>query len=194
MFPRASPIPIDLLQTINFEKSYHPTCHCPTPPPGSSRDPAYWSFYHGICPHNYPTGLYKFSKNILVVDQDDPSLLHWLQLDSTLPIFSYLSELEQLVYEEFHSFLHFPIVMCKFQRSPKSIDLIVKIFGMAHGVVPVTSSVTLSHVEDIDIDNDSDMKKSWKAQIFFAIRYSLKKNYFDAFLSIHSYLDSFEQY
>ena len=65
---------------------------------------------------------------------------------------------------------------------------------MAHGVVHVPTSVTLTHVEDIDIDNDTDMRKSWKAQIFSAIRYSLKINYFDAFLSIHTILDSFEQY
>ena len=84
--------------------------------------------------------------------------------------------------------------MFNFKRFPKSIDLRVKVFGMAHGVAPVTSTVTLSHVEHTDIDNDSDIKNLWKSKIFFSIRLALKKDYFDAFLSIHSYLDSFDKY
>ena len=128
------------------------------------------------------------------MDQDDPSLLQWLQQDSTLGILAYLSDLEYMVYDEFHSFLHYPIVMFNFKRFLKSIDIQVKVFGMGHGVTPVTATVTLSHVQHVDIDNNPDIKDLWKSQIFFSIRCALKRDYFDAFLSIHSYLDSFNNY
>ena len=190
VFPRQVPIPIDWLQIENFEHCYHPLCKCELPPSGSTVDPAIWSFYHGICPHNYPIGLYKFAQNILVADLEDIDLLRWLQDDSNLGLFSYLSDLEYFVYEEFHTFLHNPIVMYKFRKFLNYIDLRVKVFGMGHGVVPVTATVTLSNVLEFDSDIDSDIKHTWKSQIFFAIRCALKRDYFDSFVSIHSHLDS----
>ena len=129
-----------------------------------------------------------------MVDQDDPLMLQWLQQESTIGLLSYLSDLEYMVFSEFHDFLHFPIVMYNFKRFLKSIDIRVKVFGMGHGVVPVTATGTLSHVQDIDIDRDIDTKNLWKSQIFFAVRCALKRDYFDHFLSIHSYLDSFDNY
>ena len=184
------PIPVEWLQTKNIEKSYHPLCLCASPPSGSSRDPAIWTFYNGFCPHNYPYGLYRFAQNILVVDQDDPILLNWLQENSTLGLLAYLSDLEYMVFNEFNTFLYYPIVMFNFRRFSKSIDLKVKVFGMGHGVAPVTATVTLTNVHNADIDSDSDIKDLWKSQIFFAVRCALKRDYFDAFLSIHSHLDS----
>ena len=194
VFPRQVPIPVDWLQTENIEKSYHPICQCASPPSGSSRDPAIWAFYNGICPKNYPIGLYKFAQNILVVDQDDPSLLQWLQKDSTLGLLAYLSDLKYMIYNEFHTFLHYPIVMYKFKRFSKSIDLKVKVFGMGHGIAPVSATVTLANVQNTDIDSDIDTKNNWKNQIFFSVRCALKRDYFDAFVSIHTFLDSFNSY
>ena len=195
VFPCQVPIPVNWLESKNIENSYHPTCHYVSPPSGSSRDPAVWTFYHGLCPKNYPIGLYKFAQNILIVDLDDPVLLSWLQEQeiSNLGLFSYLSDLEYLVYEEFHSFLHYPIVMFNFKRFARSIDLKVKVFGMGHGVVPVTSTTTLTNVQITDIDSDTDTKSNWKNQIFFSVRCALKRDYFDAFVSIHTFLDSMKE-
>ena len=95
-----------------------------------------------------------------------------------------------MVYEEFHSFLHFPIVMFQFKRFANSIDLRVKVFGMAHGVMPVTAITTLSNVHQFDIDS----KTAWKNQIFFSIRSALKREYFDKFITVHTSLDSFKNY
>ena len=185
---------MDWLETKNIEKCYHPYCQCESPPSGSSRDLAVWTFYHGICPKNYPYGLYRFAQNILVADLDDPGLVQWLQKDTNLGLFSYLSHLQYLVYDEFHMFLHYPIVMFNFKRFSKSIDLKVKVFGMGHGAVPVISTTTLANVQQTDIDSDIDTRNTWRNQIFFSIRCALKCDYFDAFLSIHTHLDSLKNY
>ena len=99
-----------------------------------------------------------------------------------------------MVFDEFNMFLHYPIVIFNFKRFLKSIDLRVKVFGMGHGVAPVTATVTLSHIQHVDIDNDKDTRDLWKDQIFFSVRCALKRDYFDSFMSIHSYLDSFKSY
>ena len=190
VFPRQVPIPVEWLESKNIEFSYHPSCHCEVPPPGSTIDPAVWSFYHGVCPKNYPYGLYRFAQNILVADLDDIELLNWLQKDSNLGLFSYLSDLEYLVWNEFNTFLHYPIVIFNFVRYTRSIDLNVKIFGMGHGVAPVTAAVTLANVHQVNIDYDTDIKNLWKDQIFFSIRCAMKRDYFDTFVSIHTFLDS----
>ena len=185
---------MEWLELKNIENCYHPSCQCILPPSGSTRDPAVWCFYNGICPHHYPYGLYRFAQNILVADLHDIYLLKWLQEDFNLGLFSYLSDLEYMVYEEFHSFLHFPIVMFHFKRFSKSIDLRVKIFGMAHGVMPVTATTTLSNVHQSDIDSDIDTKTTWRNQIFFSIRSALKREYFDKFITVYTSLDTFKNY
>ena len=131
-----------------------------------------------------------------MADLDDPDLLVWLQKDSNLPLFSYLSDLEYLVYDECHTFLWYPIVMFHFKRYSKTtssdIDLRVKVIGLGHGVVPMTATTTLANVQQTVID--SDTRDTWRSQIFFAIRCALKRDYFDTFISIHSTLDSFKNY
>ena len=192
------PIPVEWLQTKNIRNAYHPSCDitCKSPPPGSARDPVVWAYYQGVCTKNYPYGLHFSAQNILVADLDDPDLLVWLQKDSNLPLFSYLSDLEYLVYDEFHMFLWYPIVMFHFKRYSKTtssgIDLRVKVIGLGHGVVPVTATTTLANVQQTVID--SDTRDTWRMQIFFAIRCALKRDYFDTFISIHSTLDSFKNY
>ena len=84
--------------------------------------------------------------------------------------------------------------MFNFRRFSKSIDLKVKVFGMGHGVVPVTSTTTLTNIQYTDIDSDIDTRNNWKNQIFFSVRCVLKHDYFDAFVSIHTFLDSFKNY
>ena len=185
---------MEWLELKNVENAYHPSCHCILPPSGSTRDPAVWCFYNGICPHHYPFGLYRFAQNILVADLHDIPLLKWLQEDFNLGLFSYLSDLEYMVYEEFHSFLHYPIVMFQFKRFSGSIDLRVKTFGMAHGVMPVTCTTTLSNIHQSDIDSDIDTKTTWRNQIFFSIRSALKREYFDKFITVHTHLDTFKNY
>ena len=200
IFPRQVPIPVDWLQTKDIENAYHPSCQitCKSPPPGSTRDPAVWAYYHGVCPKSYPYGLYQFAQNIVIADLEDPELLHWLQEDCNLGLFSYLSDLEYLVYEEFHTFLWYPIVMFHFKRYSKNassgIDQRVKVIGLGHGVVPVTATTTLANIQQTNIDYDTDTRNNWRNQIFFSIRCALKRDYFDAFLSIHSFLDSFKNY
>ena len=73
-----------------------------------------------------------------------------------------------MVYEEFNTFLHYPIVMFYFKRFSKSIDLRVKTFGMGHGVMPVTATTTLANVQSVDFDSDIDAKTTWRNQIFFS--------------------------
>ena len=194
VFPRQVPIPVEWLELKNVENSYHPSCQCILPPSGSTRDPAVWCFYNGICPHHYPYDLYRFAQNILVADLYDIYLLQWLQEDFNLGLFSYLLDLEYMVYEEFHPILHYPIVMFHFKRISKSIDLRVKIFGMAHGVMPVTATTTLTNVHQSDIDSDIDTKTTWRNQIFFSIRCALKREYFDKFITVHTFLDTFKNY
>ena len=53
------------------------------------------------------------------VDLDDIELLNWLQKDSNLGLFSYLSDLEYMVWNEFNTFLHYPIVIFNFVRYTK---------------------------------------------------------------------------
>ena len=88
--------------------------------------------------------------------------------------------------------------MFHFKRYSKNassgIDLRVKVIGLGHGVVPVTATTTLANVQQTDIDSDIDTRNTWRNQIFFSIRCALKHDYFDAFLSIHSFLDSFKNY
>ena len=85
--------------------------------------------------------------------------------------------------------------MFNFRRFLKTIDLKVKVFGMGHGVAPVTATVTLSHVQDmLTLTRTQTSKTSGKAKFSSAVRCALKRDYFDAFLSIHSYLDSFNNY
>ena len=195
VFPQQVPIPVEWLQAKNIEEAYHPLCHvkCEYPPPGSARDPAVWTYYHGICPKNYPYGLYHSAQYILVADLDDLELLQWLHNDSNLALFSFLSDLEYLVYDEFHTFLHFPIVMFHFKRYSKSynaaIDLRVKVFGMGHGVMPITTTTTLVDISNISID--SEVTTTWRQQLFFSIRSVLKHDYFDKFLTVHTILESF---
>ena len=114
VFPRQVRIPVNWLQTENMEKAYHPNCQCKSPPSGSTRDPAIWVSYNGICPKNYPVGLYKHAQNILIADLVDPGLINWLQEDFNSSLFSYLSDLEYIVYHEFNTFLHYPIVYVQF--------------------------------------------------------------------------------
>ena len=61
---------------------------------------------------------------------------------------------------------------------------------MGHGVAPVTATVTLANIQQVDIDYDTDIKNLWRDQIFFSIRCAMKHDYFDAFVSIHNFLDS----
>ena len=194
VFPRQVPIPVDWLELKNLEKSYHPSCQCILPPSGSTRDPAVWCFYNGICPHHYPYGLHRFAQNILVADLYDMHLIQWLQEDFNLGLFSYLSDLEYMIYEEFNMFLHYPIVMFYFKRFSTSIDLRVKIFGMGHGVMPVTATTTLANIHSVDFDSDIDTKTTMRNQIFFSIRCALKREYFDKFITVHTFLDSFKDY
>ena len=61
------------------------------------------AWYLGICPYNYPYGLYKYAQNILIVDLDDKYLMNWLQDTHKFEIMSYLTDLEYFVYDEFSS-------------------------------------------------------------------------------------------
>ena len=122
------------------------------------------------------------------------TLIQWIQEDFNLGLFSYLSDLEYMVYEEFNTFLHYPIVMFYFKRFSKSIDLRVKTFGMGHGVMPVTATTTLANIQSVDFDSDIDTKTTWRNQIFFSIRCALKHEYFDKFVTVHTFLDTFKDY
>ena len=196
VFPRQVPIPIDWLETKNITNAFHPCCNCYIPPPGSARDPVIQLWYHGICPSKYPYGLYNSTQNILLADLEDPELLHWLQNDSHLGLFSFLSDLEWYIYNEFNNYLWYPIVIFYFKRFTNSftsdIDLRVKVFGMGHGIVPVTATTTLSDVQTFL--QDQDLKDIWRKQVFFSIRCAMKSDYFDKFITIHDYLDTFKNY
>ena len=110
VFPRQVPIPTDWLDTKNITDAFH-HCNCDcTPPSGSTRDPVMTTWFHGICPYRYPYGLYNSTQNILLADLEDPELLHCLQSESYLGLFSFLSDLEWYVYNEFNTFLKYPIV------------------------------------------------------------------------------------
>ena len=128
----------------------------------------------------------------MIADIENPELLTWLQEDSNLALFSYLSDLEYHVYDEFHTFLHFPILMFQFKRFSSTIDLKAKVFGLGHGVIPITAVTTLGNVQNITID--STVRDTWRQQLFFSITCALKHDYFDKFLTIHSLLDSFKNY
>ena len=141
VFPRQVPIPTDWLDTKNITDAFHHcNCYC-TPPSGSTRDPIMTTWFHGICPFRYPYGLYNSTQNILLADLEDPELLHCLQSESYLGLFSFLSDLEWFVYNEFNTFLKYPIVMFYFKRYTKSftsgIDVRAKVFGMGHRIVPI---------------------------------------------------------
>ena len=197
VFPRQVPIPTDWLDTKNITDAFHPHCNCHCiPPSGSTRDPVMTTWFHGICPYRYPYGLYNSTQNILLADLEDPKLLHWLQNDSHLGLFSFLSDLEWYVYNEFNTFLKYPIVMFYFKRYSKSftsgIDVKAKVFGMGHGIVPVKATTTLGEVHTFK--NDPDTKDIWNKQLFFSIRCALKSDYFEKFLAIHDYLDTFKEF
>ena len=154
------------------------------------------TWFHGICPYRYPYGLYNSTQNILLADLEDPELLHCLQSESYLGLFSFLSDLEWYVYNEFNTFLKYPIVMFYFKRYTKSftsgIDIRAKVFGMGHGIVPIEASTTLGEIHTFK--NDPDIKDTWMKQLFFSIRCALKNDYFDKFLTIHAYLDTFKTF
>ena len=197
VFPRQIPIPTDWLDTKNISDAFHPICNCYEPPSGSARDPVITTWYHGICPYKYPYGIFHNTQNILLADLEDPELLHWLQDESNLGLFSFLSDLEWYVCNEFNNFLKYPIVMFYFKRFSKSftlsgIDVKAKVFGMGHGIVPVKATTTLGDIQTFR--NDPDTKDIWKKQLFFSIRCALKGDYFDKFLGIHDYLDTFKNY
>ena len=196
VFPRQVPIPTDWLDTKNITDAFHHCdCYC-TPPSGSTRDPVMTTWFHGICPYRYPYGLYNSTQNILLADLEDPELLHCLQSESYLGLFSFLSDLEWYVYNEFNTFLKYPIVMFYFKRYTKSftsgIDVRAKVFGMGHGIVPIEASTTLGEIHTFQ--NDPDIKDTWMKQLFFSIRCALKNDYFDKFLTIHAYLDTFKTF
>ena len=65
---------------------------------------------------------------------------------------------------------------------------------MGHGVMPVTATTTLANVQLVDFDSDIDTKTTWKNQIFFSIRCALKHEYFDKFITVHTFLDTFKNY
>ena len=131
-----------------------------------------------------------------MADLDDMDLMTWLQKDTHLPLLSFLLDLEYHVYDEFNKYIKYPIVVYHFQRYSKlsfsGVDLKVKVFGMAHGVAPMTACTSFGDVCNFEFDQDT--RTSWTKQLFFAIRCSLKKEYFDKFINIHDYLDSFKTF
>ena len=192
VFPRKIPIPSDWLEQKNLQNAYHPVCNCNSYTNGFLQDPAVSAWYLGIRPHKYPYGLYKYAQNILIVDLDDKFLLNWLQNVHRFEIMSYLTDLEYFIYDEFNSFLQYPITMFQFSRYSKLTDQVVelkaKVFGMAHGKVLVSASTSLGISTDLFRFN-SHTKLEWKSQLFFSVRSALKRDYFDKFIAIHSYLD-----
>ena len=105
---------------------------------------------------------------------------------------SYLTDLEYFIYDEFNSFLQYPITMFQFSRysslSDQVVELKAKVFGMAHGKVLINASTSLGIITDMFSFN-SHTKSEWKSQLFFSVRSALKRDYFDKFIAIHSFLD-----
>ena len=196
VFPRKIPIPTDWLEQKNLKNAYHPVCNCNSYSNEFFQDPAVSAWYLGICPYKYPYGLYKYAQNILIVNLDDKYLLNWLQDTHKFEIMSYLTDLEYFVYDEFNSFLQYLITMFQFSRYSKITEQVVelkaKVFGMAHGKVLVCKSTSLGVITDLFSFN-SHTKSEWKSQLFFSIRSALKRDYFDKFISIHSYLDQVKE-
>ena len=193
VFPRQIPIPSDWLEQKHLEQAYHPVCNCLSYSGGQFQDPAASAWYLGVCPHRYPYGLYKFAQNILIVDLDDEYLIDWLQDTHSVykfQIFSYLTDLEYYIYDEFSSLIHYPITMFQFSRYTRVTDQVVelkaKIFGMAQGKVLVTASTSLAEISETFTFNSST-RAEWKAQLFFAVRTALKRDYFQQ-IHLHSQL------
>ena len=66
-------------------------------------------------------------KNILIVDLDDKYLLNWLQDTHKFEIMSYLTVLEYFVYDEFNSFLQYPITLFQLSRYSKITEQVVEL-------------------------------------------------------------------
>ena len=108
---------------------------------------------------------------------------------------SFLSDLEYYVYDEFKTFLSYPLTMFQFVRYIKGVENVIelktKVFGIAHGRVLISASTSLGDIYcHFNLDNSS--KNRMKSQLFFAVCSALKRDYFDKFLAIHSYLDQFK--
>ena len=172
VFPCQAPIPKDWLEQRNIDTVYHPVCNCHSYSSGFLQDPAVSTWYLGICPFKHPYGLYKYAQNILILDLDDQVLINWLQNCENLEVTSFLSNLEYFLYNEFHTFLSYPITMFQFVRYSKTnenaIELKAKVFGMAHGKVLISATTSLGDINcHFKIDNST--KDSWKSQLFFAV-------------------------
>ena len=108
---------------------------------------------------------------------------------------SFLSDLEYFLYEEFHTFLSYPITMFQFIRYNKftenAIELKAKVFGMGHGKVLISAVTSLGDISP-QFKIDQSTKETWKSQLFFAVHAALKRDYYDKFIAIESYLDQFK--
>ena len=127
VFPRQIPIPINWLETKNIDSAYHPVCNCHSYTECLLQDPVISAWYIGICPYKDPYGLYKYAQNLLIVDLDDILLTDWLQESRNLELMSFLSDLEYFVYDEFHSFLSYPITIVHFVRYSQMSDFAVEL-------------------------------------------------------------------
>ena len=134
---------------------------------------------------------------MLIVDLDDILLTDWLQESKNLELMSFLFDLEYFVYDEFHSFLSFPITIFHFvrysQMSDFAVELKAKVFGMAHNKVLISASVSLGDINKL-FKIDQNTKTEWKSQLFFVVHSAMKRDYFDKFIAIHSYLDNFKEF
>ena len=72
-----------------------------------------------------------------------------------------------------------------------AIELKVKVFGMAHGKVLISAITSLGDISP-QFKIDQSCKETWKSQLFFAVHAALKKDYYDKFIAIESYLDKFK--
>ena len=64
---------------------------------------------------------------------------------------------------------------------------------MAHNKVLISASVSLGDINKL-FKIDQNTKTEWKSQLFFAVCSATKRDYFDEFLAIHSYLDNFKEF
>ena len=197
VFPRQIPIPTNWLETKNIDSSYDPLCNCHMYTDCLLQDPVISAWYISVCPYRYPYGLYKYAQNLLIVDLDDILLTDWLQESRNLELMPFLSDREYFVYDEFHSFLSYPITIFHFVRYSQmtdfTIELKAKVFGMAHNKVLISVSVSLGDINNL-FKIYQNTKTEWKSQCFFAVHSAMKRDYFDKFLAIHSYLDNFKEF
>ena len=134
---------------------------------------------------------------MLIVNLDDILLTDRLQESRNMEHMSFFSDLEYLVNDEFHSFLSCPITIFHFvrysQMSDFPVELKAKVFGMAHNKVLISASVSLGDINKL-FKIDQNTKTERKSQLFFAVHSAMKRDYFDKFLAIHSYLDNFKEF